>query len=102
METPRGDVGLTAWQALVDTARVGNGTRVLITGAAGGIGHLAVQIAKARGAYVTAPASAADLDFVRCWAPTKRLPTTARIPRQGFGTRMSSWTSSAATTPAGP
>ena len=58
-------VGLTAWQALVDTARVGNGTRVLITGAAGGIGHLAVQIAKARGAYVTAVASATDLEFVR-------------------------------------
>ena len=58
-------VGLTAWQALVDTARVGDGTRVLVTGAAGGIGHFAVQIAKARGAYVTAVASAADLDFVR-------------------------------------
>lgn len=58
-------VGLTAWQALVDTARVGEGSRVLIIGAAGGIGHLAVQIAKARGAYVTALASAADLDFVR-------------------------------------
>ena len=58
-------VGLTAWQALVDTARVGEGTRVLITGAAGGIGHLAVQIAKARGAHVTALASGAKLDFVR-------------------------------------
>jgi len=58
-------VGLTAWQALVDTAGVGDGTRVLINGAAGGIGHLAVQIAKARGGYVTALASAADLDFVR-------------------------------------
>jgi NADPH:quinone reductase-like Zn-dependent oxidoreductase len=58
-------VGLTAWQALVDTARVGNGSRVLINGAAGGIGHLAVQIAKARGADVTALASAANLDFVR-------------------------------------
>jgi NADPH:quinone reductase-like Zn-dependent oxidoreductase len=58
-------VGLTAWQALVDTAHVGNGSRVLITGAAGGIGHLAVQIAKARGAHVTALASSADLEFVR-------------------------------------
>jgi NADPH:quinone reductase-like Zn-dependent oxidoreductase len=58
-------VGLTAWQALVDTARVGEGSHVLINGAAGGIGHLAVQIAKARGAYVVALASAADLDFVR-------------------------------------
>jgi NADPH:quinone reductase-like Zn-dependent oxidoreductase len=58
-------VGLTAWQALVDTAHVGKGTRVLIDAAAGGIGHLAVQIAKARGAYVSGLASAANLDFVR-------------------------------------
>jgi NADPH:quinone reductase-like Zn-dependent oxidoreductase len=58
-------VGLTAWQALVDTARVGAGSRVLIDAAAGGIGHLAVQIAKARGAHVTALASAANLEFVR-------------------------------------
>jgi NADPH:quinone reductase-like Zn-dependent oxidoreductase len=58
-------VGLTAWQALVDTARVGEGIRVLIDAAAGGIGHLAVQIAKARGAYVTALASTANLDYVR-------------------------------------
>ncbi len=58
-------VGLTAWQALVDTAGVGEGSRVLINGAAGGIGHLAVQIAKARGAHVTALASADKLDFVR-------------------------------------
>jgi NADPH:quinone reductase-like Zn-dependent oxidoreductase len=58
-------VGLTAWQGLVDAADVCEGCRVLITGAAGGIGHLAVQIAKARGAHVTALASAGDLDFVR-------------------------------------
>jgi NADPH:quinone reductase-like Zn-dependent oxidoreductase len=58
-------VGLTAWQALVDTAHIGDGSRVLIIGASGGIGHMAVQIAKARGAYVTALASAANLDFVR-------------------------------------
>ena len=47
---------LTAWQALVDTACVERGSRVLIHGAGGGIGHLAVQIAKARGAYVIAAA----------------------------------------------
>jgi NADPH:quinone reductase-like Zn-dependent oxidoreductase len=58
-------VGLTAWQALVDTAGVGKGSRVLIDAGAGGIGHLAVQIAKARGAHVTALVSAANLDFVR-------------------------------------
>ena len=39
--------GLTAYQALVDTAGIGEGTRVLITAPAGGVGHLAVQIAKA-------------------------------------------------------
>jgi len=44
--------GLTAWQALVDFAQVGEGTRVLVHAAAGGVGHLAVQIAKSRGAYV--------------------------------------------------
>jgi NADPH:quinone reductase-like Zn-dependent oxidoreductase len=58
-------VGLTAWQALVDTARVGEGSRVLIDAGAGGIGHVAVQIAKARGAHVTALVSAANLDFAR-------------------------------------
>ena len=58
-------VGLTAWQALVDTAGVKKGSRVLINGAAGGIGHLAVQIAKARGAHVTGLASAENVDFVR-------------------------------------
>jgi len=36
-------VGLTAWQALVDIAHVGEGSRVLINGAAGGIGHLAIR-----------------------------------------------------------
>ncbi|MFJ8961249.1 NADP-dependent oxidoreductase [Lentzea sp. NPDC102401] len=43
---------LTAWQVLVDTADVQPGQKVLITAAAGGVGHLAVQIAKAHGAYV--------------------------------------------------
>lgn len=50
--------GLTAWQTLVDTAHVGPGDRVLIHAAAGGVGHLAVQIAKHFGAQVTATASA--------------------------------------------
>jgi NADPH:quinone reductase-like Zn-dependent oxidoreductase len=44
--------GLTAWQALVETADVQPGQRVLVLAAAGGVGHLAVQVAKARGAYV--------------------------------------------------
>lgn len=57
--------GLTAWQALVETAHITVGNRVLVNGAAGGVGHLAVQIAKARGAYVMAIASAANAGFVR-------------------------------------
>ena len=56
--------GLTAWQALVDTAQVAAGQRVLIHGAGGGVGHLAVQIAKARGAHVIGTSSAAKHDFV--------------------------------------
>ncbi|MFG2447499.1 NADP-dependent oxidoreductase [Nocardia fluminea] len=58
-------VALTAWQALVDTADVRPGQRVLIHGAAGGVGHVAIQIAKARGAYVVATARAGNHDFVR-------------------------------------
>jgi NADPH:quinone reductase-like Zn-dependent oxidoreductase len=50
--------GLTAWQCLVDIADVQPGQRVLVHAAAGGVGHLAVQIAKARGAYVVGTASA--------------------------------------------
>ncbi len=57
--------GLTAWQALVDTAGVSEGDRVLIHGGAGGVGHFAVQIAKARGAHVLTTASRAKHDFVR-------------------------------------
>ncbi|MGW5423007.1 NADP-dependent oxidoreductase [Streptomyces sp. NPDC003943] len=56
---------LTAWQALVDTADVRPGERVLVHAAAGGVGHFAVQIAKARGAYVIGTASAAKHDLVR-------------------------------------
>lgn len=58
-------VGLTAWQALVDTADVQAGQRVLIHAAAGGVGHIAVQIAKARGAHVIGTASERNHDFVR-------------------------------------
>jgi NADPH:quinone reductase-like Zn-dependent oxidoreductase len=56
---------LTAWQALVDTANVQPGERVLIHAAAGGVGHLAVQIAKARGAHVIGTASAAKHELLR-------------------------------------
>ncbi|MFE3644310.1 NADP-dependent oxidoreductase [Streptomyces sp. NPDC059169] len=56
---------LTAYQAIVDTAGVRTGDRVLIHAAAGGVGHLAVQIAKARGAHVIGTASDSKHAFVR-------------------------------------
>lgn len=56
---------LTAYQALVDTAGVRPGQRVLIHAAAGGVGHLAVQIAKSLGAYVIGTASEPKHRFVR-------------------------------------
>lgn len=56
---------LTAWQGLVRAADVKEGDRVLIQRAAGGVGHFAVQIAKARGAHVIGTAGAGRHDFVR-------------------------------------
>jgi NADPH:quinone reductase-like Zn-dependent oxidoreductase len=55
---------LTAHQMLIDVAHVQPGQRVLVSAAAGGVGHLAVQIAKARGAYVIGTASAAKHGFL--------------------------------------
>jgi len=57
--------GLTAWQVLVDVAALESGQRLLVTAAAGGVGHLAVQIAKARGAYVIGTCRSDKHDFVR-------------------------------------
>jgi NADPH:quinone reductase-like Zn-dependent oxidoreductase len=58
-------VSLTAWQALTEYADVQPGQRVLVHAAAGGVGHVAVQIAKARGAHVIGTASAGKHDFLR-------------------------------------
>lgn len=57
--------GLTAWQGLVDVGNVHEGQRVFVDAAAGGVGHLAVQIAKARGAHVIGTASARKHDLLR-------------------------------------
>lgn len=58
-------VSLTAWQALTEHADLQPGQRVLIHAAAGGVGHVAVQIAKARGAYVIGTASTGKHEFLR-------------------------------------
>jgi NADPH:quinone reductase-like Zn-dependent oxidoreductase len=55
----------TAAQALVDHAKLAAGQRVLILGAAGGVGHFAVQIARHLGASVTGTCGPANVDFVR-------------------------------------
>ena len=60
-----GVAALTAWQGLFDHGRLRKGQRVLIHGAAGGVGHFAVQFAKIRGATVIATAGAKDLAWVR-------------------------------------
>ena len=56
---------LTAWQALVKTAKIQPGQSVLIHGGSGGVGSFAVQIAKERGARVIATASTANQDLLR-------------------------------------
>jgi NADPH:quinone reductase-like Zn-dependent oxidoreductase len=62
-------VGLTAWHALVEIAQLQAGQRVLIHGAGGGLGHVAVQLAKHLGAEVVGTASATKHDFLRGLGP---------------------------------
>ncbi|OZM71040.1 NADPH:quinone reductase [Amycolatopsis antarctica] len=69
--------GLTAWQALVDVAQVRQGQRVLIDAAAGGVGHLAVQIAKSRGAHVIGTARAAKHEFLTSLGADETVDYTA-------------------------
>lgn len=63
-------VFLTAWEGLVDRANVHAGQRVLIQGGAGGVGHVAVQIARAFGAEVVATASAAKHGVIEGYGAT--------------------------------
>jgi len=56
---------LSAWQALFDTAQLQPGQRVLIHAGSGGVGHLAVQLAKWKGAYAFATASTRNQDLLR-------------------------------------
>lgn len=58
-------VALTAWQALIDKGELSEGQRVLIHAAAGGVGHMAVQLAKSQGAHVIGTASGYNEEFLR-------------------------------------
>jgi NADPH:quinone reductase-like Zn-dependent oxidoreductase len=74
--------GLTAWQALIDHARLEEGQHVLIHGGAGGVGTCAVQLAVHLGARVTATASAADAGFVTGLGASSVIDYTSRFEEQ--------------------
>lgn len=57
--------GIAAWEAIITTAEIAAGQRVLIHAAAGGVGSIAVQLAKSRGAYVIATTSKQNLALVK-------------------------------------
>src|SRR5262249_24483583 len=70
-------VAITAWEGLVDRARVSSRHRVLVQGGAGGVGHVAIQLARALGAEVHATVSANRLDDV---AQTGAIPIDRTLP----------------------
>jgi NADPH2:quinone reductase len=81
-------VVITAWEGLVDRAHVQAGQKVLIQGGAGGVGHVAVQIALAFGAEVFATASDADGDYIASLGATaigRDLPMEEQIARYTGG-----------------
>ncbi len=78
--------GLSAWQMLVEVARVQPGMQVLVSGGAGGVGHLAVQVAKALGASVTATARPEKHAFLRQLGADRVVDyTAAPVPEQVSG-----------------
>jgi len=58
-------VGVSAWQALVETIGLTNGQKILIHGGAGGIGSIAIQMAKHRGAHIATTVRANDMQYVK-------------------------------------
>lgn len=60
-----GIAALTAWQAIFDTANLTSGQKILIHGGAGGVGSMAVQLAKAKDTYVLTTASSKNEEFVK-------------------------------------
>ncbi|MGW1621825.1 zinc-dependent alcohol dehydrogenase family protein [Streptomyces sp. NPDC002172] len=72
-------VVITAWEGLVDRAQVHAGQKVLVHGGAGGIGHVAVQIARARGAEVFATASPSRREVVQRLGATPIDHTTTAV-----------------------
>ena len=75
---------LTAWQALSDHAHVQAGQRVLIQGGAGGVGSLAVQLARSLGAHVTATARSEDRPLVESLGAEVVVPTLSDVREARF------------------
>lgn len=73
-------VGLTALQALRDALRLEAGRRLLVIGASGGIGSVAIQLARAMGAHVTAVSSARNAEFCRGLGADEVLDYNATAP----------------------
>ena len=67
--------GLTAWQGLFDRAQLQAGERILVHGGAGAVGSFAIQLARFRGAHVTATASARNLEFVSALGADREMTT---------------------------
>lgn len=89
--------GTTSLTALRDKAGLRAGERLLVRGASGGVGSVAVQLGKALGAHVTGLASAKNLDFVRDLGADEALDTERR-PWPTWTATTSSWTRSAPNT----
>lgn len=66
----------TAWQALVHAAKIREGERVLIHAGAGGVGHLAIQIAKAQGAYVITTSTEAKHPLLKSFGADQTIDYT--------------------------
>lgn len=75
-------VAQTAWDALVVAGEVGDGTRVLVLGGGGGVGTLAVQLARARGAVVSATCSPASAERLTQLGATTVVDYTREVPAE--------------------
>ena len=92
---------LTAWQGLMERAKLEPGERVLIHGGAGAVGLYAVQLAQIRGAHVITTVSTQDIDFVKRLGADEAIDYKGSGLKKRFGTWMSSSMPSAVTRSSG-
>lgn len=83
-------IAVTAWQMLFEYARVREGQRILILGAAGNVGGYAVQLASKKGLNITATASSEDIEYVR----TRGADTVLDYRTQSLEDVVDPWTRS--------